>query len=66
MMGMITKEKIKEWKKEGKIIVSKATFNKSVEIDFLNPLPYLYKGIRYAQSDWLLTYGHDVFYELIP
>lgn len=65
-MSMITRERINEWKKEGKIIISKATFHKSVEIDYQNKLPYLYRGLRYTESDWLLTYGHDVFYELIP
>ena len=63
---MIDKANIKKWKEEGRVIISNATYKKSVEIVDNENFPFLYKGENYARADWMLTWGHEQFYELIP
>uniref|UniRef100_A0A6M3XHY7 Uncharacterized protein n=1 Tax=viral metagenome TaxID=1070528 RepID=A0A6M3XHY7_9ZZZZ len=65
---MIDKRDIKKWQTEGRVIVSEATFKKSVKCCWNEEgnAGYLYKGNHYKRADWLLTYGHEQFEELIP
>ncbi len=64
---MIGQERIKEMKRNGEVIVTQATFKKSVKILQMNGgTCYQYKGKLYRRADWLLTYGHDQYERLIP
>lgn len=65
---MIGKEKIDEMKEVEEVIITNATFKKSVVFkqDAVTGYTiYEYKGKDYKRHEWLLTYGHEQYERLI-
>ena len=63
---MVDMAQIKQWKKEGQIIITNETFQKLVEFrNMNNQADYVYQGKNYKGHDWLLTYNHKLYQRLL-
>ena len=62
---MISADEINALKEKGAVIITQATYKKSVKVVGFHPdKRYVYKDKVYDRAEWMLTYIHKQYYHL--